>query len=79
VTHPQKPFLISTKTFKSTAFAKTAAALAAVTWALKHNQTPARVTLTTGSSTIFHAVMTSKVIACHASKCTVTQLYAAWF
>jgi len=66
VTHPQQPFFISTKTFKSTTFVKTAAAaLAAVTWVLKHNETPTMVTLPTGSSTIFHAVTTSKDITMH--------------
>ena len=69
MTHPQQPFFISTKSYKSTAFAKTAAA---VTWALKYHETPTMVTLPTGSSTIFHAVMTSKGITMHRNVlCTI--------
>jgi hypothetical protein len=65
VTHPQQLFFSSAKTFKSIAFAKRAAAHAAVTWALKYNEAATTVTLPTESSTIFHVVMTSKGIIMH--------------
>jgi hypothetical protein len=77
VTHPQQQFFISTKTFKSTAFVKTAVALAAVIWALKRNEMPTTVTLPQGQVQFFMLLCQAKVLPCIEMYCA--QLYVTWF